>query len=234
MVLPIRIWHETLRALERTIPKYDTGNKILSLFQDWRLRKIALSILLSTKRREKILDLGGGPGTLENILSRHFRQVICIDFSKIMISYAKKKHGEKANIDYIRSTFEYLPLKRKSIGNAIASYSLRDSFNLIRALKEIAETIREKLVIVDIGKPESRVLTQAIQFYFKHIVPITTSLATGWIRGNPWKLLYKTFEYLPINSTLKSLVEKMFGKAEIHGFIFGAAIIVVGIAEHKF
>lgn len=232
MRLPKEVWYEALKALERTIPKYDIGNKTLSLFQDWRIRKIALSILLSKKIYNKVLDLGGGPGTLEGILSKHFKQVIYIDFSKAMIAYAKKKHQNHVNIDYIRATFEYIPLREGSMDVGIASYALRDSLNLPKALTEISRTIHKKLVIVDVGKPDNKLLAKIIEIYLKSITPIITSITTGWIKGNPWKLLYKTFTYLLPNSTYKKLVEKIFGKATMHEYIFGAAVIIIGENEN--
>lgn len=232
MGLPRKVWHETLKALEKTIPKYDLGNKILSLLQDWRIRKHALSEILSEKNRNRIIDIGGGPGTLEQILSKYYRHVIYVDFSKIMISHTKEKFGNKSNIDYIRATFEYLPFKEKSIDVAIASYALRDSFNLPRALFEIAKAIRGKIVIADIGKPDRKLLSRIMYIYLKNIVPITTSIITGWIRNNPWKLIHKTFTHLPTNTQYKRVVEKIFGAVEIHKFILGAAVIIIGEAKH--
>ena len=217
-----------MNALEEIIACYDLGNQLFSFFQDWRIRKEAINILFSENRVYRVLDLGSGPGTLEPILSAKSKYVVCVDASYLMIMRAKRVNRSLKNVNYVQAVFEYLPFREGVIDVGIASYSLRDSFNLVKALREAARVLKRKLVIADIGKPDGRLKSEIIGLYLKFAVPLITSTVTRKIRENPWKLLYQTYVYLPPISIYKKLVKRIFGKVDAITFLMGAAVIIIG------
>lgn len=223
--IPVDLWFRVRRALEELIPYYDFANKTFSLFQDWNVRSAGLLELQPYKG--KVLDLGCGPGTLAPLLSKIFDHVVLLDASYLMLLNAKGRF-KSLNVDLVQGVFEYLPFRRSSFNSAIASFSLRDSYNLKSSLLEACRVVREKLVIVDIGKPDSRIVDVVFSCYLRYVVPILTSLATRWVRGNPWRLIYETYKHLPRNSAYRALVSKIFGEAKLSELFLGAAIVLVG------
>lgn len=226
--LPKHFWFKVIYNLERIITYYDLGNRFLSLFQDWKIRNKAIDFLFSGNIIYGVLDLGGGPGTLEPMLSTKSKYIVYVDASCLMIMHAKRINRNLKNVSFIQAVFEYLPLRKGTIDVGIASYSLRDSFNLVKALQEASRVLKKRLVIADLGKPDGRLRSEIIGLYLKLAVPLITSLVTRWVRRNPWKLLYYTYTYLPPTSIYRKLVEKIFGKALVIKFLMGAAIIMVG------
>lgn len=226
--LPKALWSEVIHSLERIISLYDLGNRFLSLFQDWKIRNKAIDYLFSGNNIYGVLDLGGGPGNLEPVLCKKAKYIVYVDTSSLMTMYAKKVHKKLRKVNYVIAVFEYLPLRNGIIDVGIASYSFRDSFNLVKALQEAARVLKERLVIADIGKPDGRLRAKLVGIYFKVFVPLITAIVTRWIKESPWKLLYTTYIYLPSNSKYKKLLEKIFGKASVISFLMGAAVILIG------
>jgi len=226
--LPKTLWSKVIHNLERIISFYDLGNRFLSLFQDWKIRNKAIDFLFSGNNMYSVLDLGGGPGNLEPLLHKKAKYIVYVDTSSLMTMYAKRVHKKLRKVNYVRAVFEYLPFRNGIIDVGIASYSFRDSFNLVKALQEAAKVLKKRLVIADIGKPDGRLQAKLVGLYFKIFVPLITALVTGWVKGNPWKLLYTTYVYLPSNSTYKMLLGKIFGKAFVVSFLMGAAVILIG------
>lgn len=226
--LPKNFWFKVIYNLERIITYYDLGNRFLSLFQDWKIRSKAIDLLFSRNNIHGVLDLGGGPGTLEPLLCKKAKYVIYVDTSSLMTLYAKKIHKKLRKINYVRAVFEYLPFRNRIIDAGIASYSFRDSFDLVKALREAARVLKKKLIIADIGKPDGKLRAKLVGLYFKIFVPLITALVTRWVKQNPWKLLYRTYIHLPSNSQYKKLIEKFFSKAFAISLLMGAAVILVG------
>ncbi len=226
--LPKSFWLKVINALEGIVAYYDLGNRFLSLFQDWRIRNRAINFLFSEDNIYSVLDLGGGPGTLEPLLCSKAKHVIYVDVSSLMILYAKRIHKNLKNVQYVRAVFEHLPFRDRIIDAGIACYSFRDSFNLVKALQEAARVLKRKIVIADIGKPDKKLQAILVGLYFKVFVPFATALITRWIKENPWKLIYTTYLYLPSNSKYKKFIEKIFGKVSAKKFLMGAAVILIG------
>jgi ubiquinone/menaquinone biosynthesis C-methylase UbiE len=56
-------------------------------------------------------------------------------------------------------------------------------------------------------------------------VPVLGGLVSGYGYKNPWSILYQTYDLLPINETLKIMIEKYIGYTEIDELAFGGLVI---------
>lgn len=94
------------------------------------------------KDKGLILDLGCGPGHTAAFLHSHgCTNIIGLDLSKGMIEVARKQH---AHLRFLQGDMMALPLEDKTIGAAIALYSIIhfDDEALVMAFKEISRVLR--------------------------------------------------------------------------------------------
>jgi demethylmenaquinone methyltransferase/2-methoxy-6-polyprenyl-1,4-benzoquinol methylase len=114
-----------------------------------------------------------------------------------------------------------------------AAYSLRDSTDKIRALTEVNQVLRKggKLLIVDIGKPNNQLVRGFFSLYMRYVVPILGGLSGGYGYRNPWSILYKTYEVLPVNEVLQTTLRALFGSAFLEEHAFGG--LVIALAQNR-
>ena len=59
----------------------------------------------------------------------------------------------------------------------------------------------------------------------RFIVPIIGGLATHYGYRNPWRLLYKTYELLPMNRELERMMRSTLGYSELEERVFGGLMV---------
>lgn len=220
------LWREVEGALEEIVYDYEKVNHFISLFQDEKIRYEGLSTI--SRVHGVSLELGSGPGNFSEIILNHIdSQLICLDYSNVMISAAVKRLRGKG-VNFIRGTFEYIPIRGDVISFTGMAFALRDSLHKKRVLREIKRALRDhgKLLVVDIGKPDNRVTRGFFTLYMKYIVPLIGAMATKYGLRNPWSMLYKTYTRLPENYKLMHLTEKVIGDAVLTEKTMGALILL--------
>jgi demethylmenaquinone methyltransferase/2-methoxy-6-polyprenyl-1,4-benzoquinol methylase len=222
------VWNEVEEVLESIIDDYERVNHFISLFQDDRSRLIGLHMV--GKTQGTALELGSGPGNYSKMISKfHKGDLICLDFSDKMHMAAKNRNFNLGH-HYIRGIFEALPIRTASIGYVTAAYALRDSLNKPLAIKEACQALalEGKFLLIDIGKPDNVIIQGFMSVFMKYIVPIIGGLTTGYGYRNPWSTLFKTFEKLPPNNILVSIVESNIFVVDRLEKILGALVIIFG------
>jgi len=224
----VSVWEEVEVALDNIIDDYEKVNHLISLFQDDKTRVKGLSMVHPSIG--SALELGSGPGNFSRMIhNEHEGPLICLDFSYSMLSTARRKN-EDLDLFYVRGVFEALPFKKEAFNLITASYALRDTLNICKALVETHNTLKNggKLLIIDIGKPDNRLIRGFMRLFVKYWVPIIGGIATGHGYSNPWSILYQTFDRLPSNKRLSELLNKFFVNVNKEEFIFGALILLKG------
>jgi demethylmenaquinone methyltransferase/2-methoxy-6-polyprenyl-1,4-benzoquinol methylase len=223
------VWWEVEDALEKIIDDYEKVNHIISIFQDDRAR---IKGLLKLGLQSGVgIELGSGPGNFSRMIDPFVDgHLICLDFSDEMLSFARNRNYD-LNHNYVRAVFEALPFREKKICFMAAAYAIRDSIDKLKTISEIEFTLKKKgtFLIVDIGKPNNRLIQAFMRIYMRFIVPILGGLAAGYGYKNPWSILFKTFEMLPSNNELVKMMEKFFGFVSLEELTFGA--LVIGVAK---
>ncbi|MGD2142726.1 MAG: class I SAM-dependent methyltransferase [Candidatus Bathyarchaeota archaeon] len=226
------IWWEVEDALEAIIDDYEKVNHVISFFQDDKTRILGLK-KIGTKE-SVVLELGSGPGNFTQMIrTENNGEIICLDYSEKMINRAREKNNIK-RVSFVRGIFEKLPIRGEIIDHTISAYALRDSKKKVMTYGEIGRVLREhgKLILIDIGKPNNRIIQGFFSLYMRFLVPIMAGLAAGYGFRNPWSILYKTYELLPSNQGLRVLMNNNIGRAEVMEISFGG--LVVAVAEKTY
>jgi demethylmenaquinone methyltransferase/2-methoxy-6-polyprenyl-1,4-benzoquinol methylase len=225
----VAVWREVEDALEAIIDDYERVNHIISLFQDDRARLRGLKKIGSHEGVS--IELGSGPGNFTEMLRSSITgPLICLDYSDRMLSVAKAKN-EAEDVGFVRSVFEALPFRRSSASFIGAAYALRDSTDKKKALEEVRMTLRDegRLLVIDIGKPNNSIVREIFSLYMRYIVPLLGGLVTHHGNRNPWRILYKTYELLPVNRELESLMGNVLGHAEVEERALGGLIVATAV-----
>jgi demethylmenaquinone methyltransferase/2-methoxy-6-polyprenyl-1,4-benzoquinol methylase len=225
----LTVWREVEDALEAIIDEYERVNHVISFFQDDRVRLRGLE--KAGPQGGLGLELGSGPGNFTKKLRGFVGDyLICLDYSDQMLSVAKARN-EAEDLGFVRGVFGALPFRRAAITFVGAAYALRDSKDKMKVLEEVREILRDegKLLVIDIGKPNNSIVRGVLSLYMRYIVPLLGGLMTHHGYRNPWSLLYKTYELLPVNGELEKLIVRVLGHAEVEERAFGCLIVATAM-----
>ena len=224
----VTVWSEVVSALEQIIEEYEKVNHVISWFQDDRNRLIGLNKIGYSEGTA--LELGSGPGNYSMMISKfHDGDLICLDFSDKMLLTSRYRNKDLGN-HYVRGVFEALPIREGSISFVTSAYALRDSLYKPLVIKEACDTLATggKFLLIDVGKPDNRIIQGFMSFYMRYLVPVMGGLTAGYGYKNPWSKLYNTFEKLPPNRNLTAIVETHLVDVDRVKKILGAFVIIWG------
>ena len=96
-------------------------------------------------------DLGCGTGQLAATIAPYVRRVIAVDGSTDMLNAARRRLGDRSNVDLRQGDLEALPLDAGELGAAMLSLVLHYSPDPARALVEVARVVQPggRLLVVD-------------------------------------------------------------------------------------
>jgi demethylmenaquinone methyltransferase/2-methoxy-6-polyprenyl-1,4-benzoquinol methylase len=225
------LWSRVEDALRSLIPVYDKVNRVISLGQDVKLRRLAAAKALKGNDL-LVLDAGCGPGTMSEIIlgsADCVKQIILVDPLRGMLKRSKQRLGED-RCAFVQAVFEYLPLRSGVFDVSVTAFALRDAFDLTRALTELSRVVKcgGVVLILDLGKPDNRLLQAAIGVYWRILAPLLASAYIGR-EGLMYSLLYHTYLKLPTNAHLKRMVEKLFTHVELEERMMGGVIILLAV-----
>ncbi len=109
--------------------------------------------LLELLPREFVVaDLGCGTGPITQLLAEHVKQVIAVDNSAAMLKAAKKRLGDRSNVDLRRGELDSLPIDDGVCDAALLVLVLTYLAEPAKAIKEAARVLKPggRLVIVDL------------------------------------------------------------------------------------
>lgn len=219
-------WAEVIDVLREIIPVYDKVNTAISFGKDaeHRNRGIKNRVLPG----DSILDAGSGLGSMSKTAHK-----ICAGDLQIMLydplvpmlkntgNLFEKVPSQSCGV------FEHMPFKEGQFDAVLCGYSLRDAISLKIAISEIHRVLKKggRLVIVDLGKPDNKLIRAGASFYLRMIVPIIAYMAGGKL-GLKFGTIYGTFQRWPQNKKLKAILLEKFSKVEFEKDLMGGAIIV--------
>ncbi|MCC6228951.1 MAG: ArsR family transcriptional regulator [Phycisphaerales bacterium] len=119
-----------------------------SLFGDRFTGEALLSLL---PRESIVADIGCGTGNIAEQVSPWVSRVIAVDSSQPMLEAARRRLGERSNIDFVQATGESLPLKSSSVDIAIAALVLHHVEEPLTLLREMARITRQggRVMLID-------------------------------------------------------------------------------------
>jgi demethylmenaquinone methyltransferase/2-methoxy-6-polyprenyl-1,4-benzoquinol methylase len=225
-------WQSVIQAIEKAIPEYDFVNQIVSLGRAQDTRNYAAQNL-DLKEGMLILDAGIGPGSMSRTILQRASglTIVGLDASTRLLGAAREMLGTGHNdrLHLIRGVFEALPFREKSFSTIVSAYAFRDARNRIVAIDEFYRVGFENSIfaIVDLGKPENRLKRTLIAIYVRIVMPAIARLVmSGSIVGNPWRMIFPTYQALGSNHELVEVLSKRFNHVTLREFLLGGAIVI--------
>jgi len=214
------------------VPEYDFVNEKVSLGHAQKTRDYAAQ-QLKLESGMLILDAGIGPGTMsQTVLSETTDlTVVGLDASTRLLSAARERLGFSYgdHLHLVRGVFEALPFRDKSFSRIISAYAFRDARNWSIAIDEFYRASSENgiFAIVDLGKPGNCLKRSLISIYVQYIVPVIAKLTmSGSIDGNPWRMIFPTYQALGSNGELVKALGRRFSNVTITEFALGGMIAI--------
>jgi demethylmenaquinone methyltransferase/2-methoxy-6-polyprenyl-1,4-benzoquinol methylase len=227
------VWHSVIQAIEKAIPEYDSVNERVSLGRAQETRDYAVEHL-ELQEGMIILDAGIGPGTMSQTILQQTTQltIVGLDASLRLLDAARErlKTNHSDHLHLIRGVFEALPFKERSFSRIVSAYAFRDARNRRAAIDEFHRVGSENSIfaIVDLGKPENRINRSLISFYVRNVMPFIARLVmSGSVEGNPWRMIFPTYQALGSNRELVEALSKLFNDVILREFALGGAIVVL-------
>jgi len=224
-----RYWTEVIEVLRAIIPVYDRVNRVISFGKDdeYRLRGISGRVMPGNI----ILDAGSGYGNMSRLaLSEANGDAKVVMYDPLLEMLANVKEylpGPQQTTALYSGVFEHMPFREGTFDAVLCGYSLRDSIHLQRAIGEIHRVLKTggRLIIIDLGKPDNRILRAMISLYLKYFLGIFAYLAAGRV-GLKFKTLYGTYIRWPKNADLESMLKVKFSHVHFETGMMGGAVII--------
>jgi demethylmenaquinone methyltransferase / 2-methoxy-6-polyprenyl-1,4-benzoquinol methylase len=224
-----RYWTEVIEVLRAIIPVYDKVNKVISLGKDeeYRLRGIRGRVVPGNI----ILDAGSGYGNMSRLaLLEADGDAKVVMYDPLLEMLANVKNylpGVQTTTTLSSGVFEYMPFREGTFDAVLCGYSLRDSIHLHQAIAEMHRVLKSggRLIIIDLGKPDNRILRAMVSAYLKYFLGIFAYLAAG-TAGLKFKTLYGTYLRWPKNSELEYMLKEKFSLVKFDRGMMGGAVII--------
>ena len=174
---------ESDRIFARIAARYDLLNRILSFGQEqnWRRRGIAFL------PEGRVLDLGSGTGAAAPVLAEF--DVVALDPVREMLALSPIP-------DRVAGLGEHLPFADGSFDGVFSAYVFRNLTSIPETLAEIRRVLRPGgvAVIVDLGRPKSRVLAAVHRAASAVFLPLAGLIAGA---AKDYWYLHRSLDKLP-------------------------------------
>ena len=232
MSLKRELWRSVIQAIESAIPEYDFVNERVSLGRAQKTRNYAAS-QLKLENGMLVLDAGIGPGTMTETILRENKglTIVGLDASTLLLRAARERLGlyDDDRVHFVRGVFEALPFRDDCFHRIVSAYAFRDARSRAGAIREFyrASAVNGIFTIVDLGKPENRFKRALISIHVRYLVPLISRLSKSRaIHGNPWSVIFPTYQALGSNEELVMHLNACFNNVKITEFALGGLIVI--------
>lgn len=211
--------------------KYDLMNDLMS-FGIHRIWKRFLVYQSKVRDGCKVLDLASGTGDLSIKFAKLVGLtgiVVLLDINRLMLNTSKTKLrnlGILDNVVYIQADAESLPFADETFHCIAVSFGLRNFTNKNKALDEMYRVLKTggKLLILDFGKPTSKLIRILYDFYSFHCIPNIGKLIAQ--NTDSYRYLVESIRMHPDQETLKNMILKSgFYNVEYFNMTCGIAVL---------
>lgn len=175
----------TIQLFNKLAPYYDPVNRLISLGQDRRWRRI-LCRQLPTTPGLSYVDLGTGTGDviLHVMTQRQWPHSVGVDPAQHMLDIATQKANQTHTpCAFLCAGAECLPFASDSIDVITMVFAIRNVANRPQSLAEMARVLKPNgtLAIMEFSWPQSPWIRYPFSLYFHHVMP----LLAGWWSRQP-------------------------------------------------
>lgn len=219
-------------------PSYDLNNRVHSLWRDqaWRRHAVMLADICPG---DVVLDVACGTGDLTlAFATTGARQVIGVDFTLPMLQLAGQKTVSQS--DHPLSDCRYcagdamaLPIGSNCIDVVSIAFGIRNVTDPVTTLQQFHRVLRPggRLLILEFGLPNNRLLRAAYNMYFHHVLPRTAALLAR-DRSGAYKYLPSSVNTFMERSDLLHLIRQAgFTNVTANPLTAGIAVIYHGFRK---
>ena len=216
---------------DRISDRYDFLNRLLSVRQDLRWRKVLVS-MIPTRKGGTYLDMATGTGDVLLAATKshpEYAKFIGCDISKGMLDVAHKKAvamGLSERMAWEVMSAETIALESQSVDCASISFGLRNVVNKEKSLTEFARVVKPGglFLILEFFTPTSGMMSRVFQYYFHHVLP---KIGRLFSEKEAYAYLPKSVASFYSPTDLRaSLQSKGFTVEKEINFLFGACRLV--------
>ena len=169
---------------------YDAVNRLLSLGQDQRWRRLALE-MAQLPPEGRLLDVATGTGNLALLAQQHYPvlRVVGVDLTPAMLIQARGKDTRRT-IHWMTADGLRLPYPDGTFDAVTSVFMMRNVPDVGRALREQYRVVKPggRVVCLEMTWPQHFPVSWLFKLYFFTLPP----LVGGWMSGN-----FKAYQYLP-------------------------------------
>lgn len=171
-----------VRALfTRIAGNYDTVNRLISLGQDQRLRRLALKAT-QVPRGGRLLDVGTGTGDVALQAAEHYpgRQIVGVDPTAAMVRQAQAKHRRQGPQWSLGDGLQ-LPFPDAAFDAVISAFMMRNVPDVLQALTEQVRVVRPggRVVCLEMTWPRRFPMSTLFRLYFFKVAPLIGQMFSG-------------------------------------------------------
>lgn len=222
------------QVFERIAPQYDPMNSIISFQLHRRWRRDVMK-RMAVKPGSKILDVCCGTGEWSLALAKAAGpagHVTGVDFSRQMLSVAKKKTGsiDAASIDWQMGNAMALRFDDDQFNYVTIGFGLRNVADHKQVLMELYRVVKPggMLVCLETSQPEMPGWKQLFRFYFHYIMPFFGKIFAKSFQEYAW--LQESTELFPNKKQLQNDFEQAgFQQVQVKSYAGGVAAMHMGI-----
>jgi demethylmenaquinone methyltransferase/2-methoxy-6-polyprenyl-1,4-benzoquinol methylase len=204
-------------------PRYDLINDLQSfgLHRYWKGRVVNLA---QVKAGIRALDVCCGTGDLALAMARRGALVTGVDFSEEMLEVARgrvsKVQSPKskvqalsseagAGIKFVCGDAEQLPFPENSFEVVTIGYGLRNLASFETGLKEMQRVAKGggRLIVLDFGKPENRILRTLYFGYLRLFVPLLGLVFCGSV--DAYSYILESLKHYPAQRGVAEAMERI-------------------------
>ena len=172
-------------------PRYDLINRLMSLGQDNRWRRVAVGI--ACPGQGWVLDVATGTGDMALELARHTNSVVGLDLCPEMLNRGQiktEKKGFSGSVDFIMGDALTMPFNDNSFDCALNGFALRNVADVNLFLAELRRVVKPggRVVCLELVRPAPGIIGTFYRFYLDKIVPVLG----GWLSRDG-----RAYRYLP-------------------------------------
>ena len=213
--------------------RYDLLNTIMTAGMHYSWRKKATKYLKKSETG-MFLDVATGTGdfAFEILNQKIANKVVGLDFSVEMLNIGQIK-SEKRNFDKkfvpVVADAHELPFADNSFESITIGFGVRNFVDLSTALEELLRVLVPggNLVILEIVKPEGKIVSRLFPLYFEKITPRIGSIFAGDREAYTY-LPQSVSNFLTSTQLAVLMTKKGFKKPVVKKLAFGTVAIVVG------